>query len=158
MPVLETEQELFVTVTFDRSRRMPCINISPFIDGSPARDNGHSFPFKYGEAIKESVLQDWITSATCEGTAIDQVSKKSNLASIIGNLIEVFYKENAVSVFVRIAKSSDEDYVVNSYRFELDDAALRLNKTPEELQILREEQKLLPEEVEAAKDGIVYWR
>jgi len=132
--------------------------IAPFADGCPVWNDGHRLSFKYGEFLKEKVLEDWVITAKITNRAINQVGNKSNLASILTNLIETFYQENAAFLLVRVAKSSDGEYVVVNHRCELDDAALRLNKTAEELQVLREEQKLHPEEVEAAKDGIVYWR
>ena len=114
-------------------------------------------PFKYGESVKESDLHDYIISTT-RSDAVRKGVKESNLASILGHLIEAFYQENAARLQIRVAESSEGHYVVENTFCEVDDAALRLKKSPEELQILREEQNYRREEVEAAKDGIVYWR
>lgn len=162
IPVVEEKKglnkdQLCLAVTFDRPQKMPCIRIAPFADGYPVWNDSRTFPFVYGETPKRNVLEDWVISATSTARVETQVGIKSNLAAILTKLIETFYQENASSLFVRIAKSSDEEYVVVNHRCELDDAALRLNKTPGELQVLREEQKLSPEEIEAARDGIVYW-
>lgn len=164
IPVVEAKQnflrkdQLCLAVMIDRTQNSPCIMIAPFADGCPVWNDGHRLSFKYGEFLKEKVLEDWVITATITNRAINQVGNKSNLASILTNLIETFYQENAAFLLVRVAKSSDGEYVVVNHRCELDDAALHLNKTAEDLQVLREEQKLHPEEVEAAKDGIVYWR
>lgn len=163
IPVVEEKKslnkdQLCLAVTFDRPQKTPCIRIAPFADGYPVWNDSRTFPFVYGETPMGNVLETWVVSATSTARAENQVDIKSNLAAILIKLIETFYQENASSLFVRVAKSSDEEYVVVNHRCELDDAALRLNKAPGELQFLREEQKLSPEEIEAARDGIVYWR
>ena len=155
--VLNEEQQLCLAVTFARSMKMPCVKVAPFTKGFPIWGDGCIFYFKYGEAVKESDLHDWVLSAMPSDIE-KQAVVNSDLATILGNLIETFYEENAAFVYVRVAKSSNEEYVAVSYLCNLDDAALRLNKTPEELQALREEQKFSREEVAAAKEGIVYWR
>lgn len=131
---------------------------APIADGCPIWNDGRKLSFKYGEVLRGKELEDWVATATNTSRAINQFGNKRNLAGILTGLIETFYQENAAFLLVRVAKSSDGEYVVVNHRCELDDAALRLNKTAEELQVLREEQKLHPEELEAATDGIVYWR
>ena len=154
---VDRDQQLCLALTLDRARKMPCVRIAPFIDRIPSWNDGSTFPFTYGEAIAQRDLQDWALSAA-RSDAEKSVIGRSNLAAILSNLIQLFYQENASSILIRVAKSSDDEFVVVSATCELDDGALRINKTPEELQNLREEQKLRREEVEAAKDGIVYWR
>ncbi len=163
MPVIEDregvhqDQQLCLALTLDRTRRMPCVRIAPFVGGNPMWDDGSTFPFTYGEAVTQSDLQDWALSAA-RSDAEKSLIRRSNLAAILGNLIRLFYQENASFILIRVAKSSGDEFVIISATCELDDGALRINKTPEELQVLREKQKLWHEEVEAAKDGIVYWR
>ena len=153
MPV--SRENLCFKVTFDRCSRMPCIITAPYDNGIAFWREGAMLRFQYGEPVKESDLLEWVISTT-HSDAVKQVIRKSNLASILSNLIKAFYQENAARIIIRVADVAEGHYVVTNGLCELDEAALRLKKSPEELQILRENLNPNREEVEAAKDGIVY--
>ena len=161
MPLLSTkplqkEQKWRLGVSFDRSRKMPCVNLAAPRDDVHGWNNYMTFPFEYGKPVKEKDLCDWLLTATPSEAEKEAVSR-SNLVDILGKLITAFYNEKATSISIKVAKKSYiESYAVVDPRCDLDDATLRLSKTPQELEILRIERKLGQEEVEAARDGIVY--
>ena len=114
------------------------------------------FPFNYGEPVKDCDLQEWVVSTT-GSDAIKESIRKSNLAFILGQLIEAFYQQNAACISTRVAETSEGQYIAFDAFCELDNAAARLSKSPEELQVFKG-QGIHREAVEAAQDGIVYWK
>ena len=140
---------LSVSITVDRAALSPCIAVTPSAGRDPWK-----FPFDYndtnfGDAANSAVkcIADHLRIPKAEQPKVTELLKV---------LRRTFTEGEALSLEARIGISPDGALEVHGARFDFDDAAFKSAGRHEAIYKLRDNQNEVPEEAEAAKDGIVY--
>lgn len=148
-----SENGFKLAVSVDRTALSPCIAASPTTDAVDSVARTRKFPFNYGKRefdAKGTQLKDIAHHLSLPK------SSHSQLASLLGRLVDIFMGKEAFLLETQVALSGNGELLVSGARFGFDDAAFRSSKRQEEVHNLRNKAEEVPEEVEAEKDGIVY--
>ncbi|CAH0054669.1 unnamed protein product [Clonostachys solani] len=151
---LEPTEEWSLAMTIDRENYFPVILVSK-TKGTDVDSEVTSFPFAISQGITPELLSR--VSKHMTGNSPPSQSSTASLARILNGLFKIFTDKDGTNLEItRLARTAtDGSFTCLSTAFTFDDAAAR--RQPE-LFALRDVSQDVPEEIEAARYGIVYVR
>ena len=154
VPLAESEdsrsRDYFLTVTVDRTRYTPCIITSFSIGGESPRHHSKTYPLGLDKHIDGAMFSSIATDLNCQRESFD------SLTNILIAMIEIFFSKEGFSLTTRVSRNDEGNLAVARSSFTFDDAAFRSGQRQGDMQEMRDVNEVVPEEVEAEKDGIVY--
>lgn len=154
VPISEDEnpksRDYFLEVTVDRAKFTPCIITSFSIGGESPESHAKVHSLRLDKKVNASTFSSIAAELKCKPESFDSLTK------ILSSMINIFFSNEAFSLTARLSRNAQGQLAVARSNFNFDDAAFRSSKRQEDIQILRNIQEEVPEEVEAEKDGIVY--
>jgi len=136
-----------LAITVDRSRRCPCIVVSPTIDAREIQQR--RFPFDYREGFDVAKVPEIAEYLRLE-------TNRESLQELLSGLVDLFMSKEAFILDTRVNKTLHGNLVVSAAKLGFDDAAYRSANRQGNIHQLRNVEEEDSEEVEAEKDGIVY--
>uniref|UniRef100_A0A8H7NC88 ATP-grasp domain-containing protein n=1 Tax=Bionectria ochroleuca TaxID=29856 RepID=A0A8H7NC88_BIOOC len=151
---LEPTEEWSLAMTIDRENCFPVILVSK-TKGTDADSEVMSFPFSISQGITPELLSR-VSKHIARDSPPSQASTES-LVKILNGLYKIFTDKDGTNLEItRLARTAtDGSFTCLSTAFTFDDAAA---KRRPDLFALRDVSQDVPEEIEAARYGIVYVR
>ncbi|CAG9953571.1 unnamed protein product [Clonostachys rosea f. rosea IK726] len=151
---LEPAEEWSLAMTIDRENCFPVVLVSK-TKGTDTDSEVMSFPFSISQGITPELLSR-VSKHIARDSPPSQASTES-LAKILNGLYKIFTDKDGTNLEItRLARTAtDGSFTCLSTAFTFDDAAA---KRQPDLFALRDVSQDVPEEIEAARYGIVYVR
>ena len=154
VPISKSEdpesRDYFLTLAVDRTNYTPCITTSFSIGGESPQLHAKTYRLELDKVEDDSTLSSIAKDLNCKEESLD------SLSLLLSSLIDIFFGKEASSLSTRISRNQQGELAVARAEFSFDDAAFRSGKRHADLQEMRDTSQVVPEEVEAEKDGIVY--
>ena len=154
VPVSKSEdpesRDYFLTLSVDRMNYTPCIITSFSIGGESPQIHAKTYRLQMNKVVDDSTFSSISRDLKCGEQSLE------SLSLLLSSLIDIFFGKEASSLSTRISRNQKGELAVARAEFDFDDAAFRSAKRHADLQGMRDTSYMMPEEVEAEKDGIVY--
>lgn len=145
----------YLAVQVDRTLRRPTILAAPTGNSEQIKYRVKAFPYKYLEGPDKRIVQSVV-----EALQLDSAppAARASATSLVNDLTRMFKDREAISLETYLNVNNEGKLGVCRAALRFDDSARKSSGRQEDLQQYRRLEEEDPDEVEAAKDGIVLVR